>query len=173
MNAVRINNLFLFGDERGNEREDSRRLRIERVLIRQQTVYRLSDEEFCTNFRICKHTFERILHELITHLTDTLRSDGICVEKKVFIVLFFKHILSTYAVGFLLQVAATIRLLAQGSYQKGIGNDFLIGLSQPAISKALNEVLDCMHIQICAKYVKFPIITEEKTRISDWFRRGV
>jgi len=67
MSAVRINNLFLFGDERGNEREDSRRLRIERVLIRQRTVYRLSDEEFRINFRISKHIFERILHELTPH----------------------------------------------------------------------------------------------------------
>jgi len=58
MNVVRINNLFLFGDERGNEREDGRRLRIERVLIRQRTVYRLSDKEFRTNCRIIsKHTF--------------------------------------------------------------------------------------------------------------------
>lgn len=89
MNAVRINNLFLFGDEHGNEREDSRRLRIERVLIRQRTVYRLSDEEFRTNFRISKHTFERILHELTPHLIGKLRSDGICVEKKVFIVLLY------------------------------------------------------------------------------------
>jgi len=52
MNAVRINNLFLFGVERGNEREDSRRLRKERVFIRQRAVYRLSDKEFRTNLRI-------------------------------------------------------------------------------------------------------------------------
>lgn len=89
MNAVRINNLFLFGDERGNEREDSRHLRIERVLIRQRTVYPLSDEQFRTNFRISKHTFKRILHELTPQLFGKLRSDGICVEKKLFIVLLY------------------------------------------------------------------------------------
>lgn len=64
MNAVKF--YMFFQMEELNEYENrrrSRQLRIERVLIRQRNIYRLSDGEFKNNFRICKHTFERILHE--------------------------------------------------------------------------------------------------------------
>lgn len=90
MNALRVQMFFQLGDL--NELENRRRmrqLRIERVLIRQRSIYWLSDGEFKNNFRIGKHTFERILHELTPHLTNMNRSDGISVEKKVFMLLKF------------------------------------------------------------------------------------
>lgn len=40
--------------------------------------------------------------------------------------------------------AATLRFLSQGSYQLSVGNDFNLGLSQPAVSKILVETLDAL-----------------------------
>ena len=41
-----------------------------------------------------------------------------------------------------IKLAATLRFLAQGSYQLSVGNDFNLGLSQPIVSKILSETLD-------------------------------
>ncbi|VVC25283.1 Hypothetical protein CINCED_3A000581 [Cinara cedri] len=69
MNVSRLNCLILFNDERD---DDSKQLSVERALIRQRTVYRLSDEGF-RNFWISKRThFERVANNF-TRIRKTLK----------------------------------------------------------------------------------------------------
>ena len=81
MHALNMyHHLAILEDE---ERERRRALRVERVLIRHRGIYRIADAEFKVNFRISKHTFERILLELTPHLAAMRRTDGISIETKV------------------------------------------------------------------------------------------
>lgn len=55
----------------------------------------------------------------------------------------------------ILQLAATFSLMASGSFQHCVGNDFLIGLSQSALCKISNRVLKEMECKLCPNNVKF------------------
>ena len=81
MNALNVNQHIVAVEDEEHERR--RQLRIERVLLCQRSVYRVSDSEFKVNFRISKHTFERLLLELAPHLAARQRIDGISIETKV------------------------------------------------------------------------------------------
>lgn len=61
-----------------------------------------------------------------------------------------------------IKLAATLRFLAQGSYQLSVGNDFNLGLSQPVVSKVLSETLDALEETICPKWIKFEMTDAEK-----------
>lgn len=69
----------------------------------------------------------------------------------------------------MLKVITTVRFLAQGAYQRGVGNENSVSLSQPSVSKVLNEVIDCINLHLLQKYIKFPTSPVEKQIISDWY----
>ncbi|XP_022165318.1 putative nuclease HARBI1, partial [Myzus persicae] len=96
-----------------------------------------------------KATLERIIQELTPFLKINRRSDGISVESKI---------------------SSAVRFLAQGAYQRGVGKETNIGLSQPSVSRVLNEVIDCINLHLLQKYIKFPTSPAEKQKIKDWFR---
>ena len=56
-----------------------------------------------------------------------------------------------------LTLVTTLMLLAQGSYQSSVGNDFNLGLSQPTVSLILEETR-----VICPIFIKFEMTEEEK-----------
>lgn len=62
-----------------------------------------------------------------------------------------------------IKLAATLRFLAQGSYQLSVGNDFHIGLSQPVVSVILSETLKALETVICPKWIRFKMTENEKT----------
>lgn len=70
------------------------------------------------------------------------------------------------------KLAATMRFLASGSYQRSVGQDFLISISQTAISDSITEVLCAVEKVLCPKNIKFPVTLIErkkkKTSRSDW-----
>ncbi|KAL5239115.1 hypothetical protein ACI65C_006525 [Semiaphis heraclei] len=49
-------------------------------------------------------------------------------------------------------VSSAVRFLAQGTYQRGVGKETNIGLSQPLVSRVLNEVIDCINLHILQKF---------------------
>lgn len=61
------------------------------------------------------------------------------------------------------KLAATLRFLAQGSYQLSVGNDFHIGLSQPVVSSILSETLKALETAICPKWIRFKMTENERT----------
>ncbi|CAI6366825.1 unnamed protein product [Macrosiphum euphorbiae] len=106
-------------------------LKIERLLSRSRSIYNLPDIEFRKSYRMNKATLERIIVELTPFLKINRRSDGISVESKV---------------------SSAVRFLAQGAYQRGVGKETNIGLSQPSVSRVLNEVIDCINLHLLHKF---------------------
>lgn len=60
-----------------------------------------------------------------------------------------------------MQILAALRFFAIGSYQKGIGNDYLVSISQPAVSRAIKAVAVGITEQLANEWIQFPR-TEEK-----------
>lgn len=73
------------------------------------------------------------------------------------------------AVPKVLKLAVTLRILAEGSYQKGAGNDYNVGLSQSSVSKIFTECIDAMHSEICPSWISFQMTELEKSEIKDYF----
>lgn len=61
-----------------------------------------------------------------------------------------------------LKLVATLRFFAEGSYQTGIGNEFVAGLAQSTFSKSLGQICDILEEQICPQFIKFPTTDTEK-----------
>ncbi|XP_065356427.1 putative nuclease HARBI1 [Calliphora vicina] len=55
----------------------------------------------------------------------------------------------------ILQLAATLNLLASGSFQHNAGNDFLIGLAQSTMCKVVKKVTKEIEKKLCAKMINF------------------
>ena len=64
------------------------------------------------------------------------------------------------------KVLSTIRFLAEGSYQKGCGNDLNSPMSQPSVSRAIHEVVPIINEQMHADYIQFPNTPEKRQIIS-------
>ncbi|XP_055904788.1 putative nuclease HARBI1 [Eupeodes corollae] len=62
----------------------------------------------------------------------------------------------------ILKLAATLRFLAEGGYQKGVGNDFNLGLAQPTFSIILKEVINFLEEYLCPLWIKMELSEEEK-----------
>lgn len=72
-----------------------------------------------------------------------------------------KSITRSASISNTIKLATTLRFLAQGSYQTGVGNDFNLGLSQPTVSLILEETLDALERVICPLYIKYEMTEEE------------
>ncbi|XP_065358696.1 putative nuclease HARBI1 [Calliphora vicina] len=53
------------------------------------------------------------------------------------------------------ELASTLSLLASGSFQYAVGNDYLIGMSQSTISKMVTRVAKEMEVKLCPNLIKF------------------
>lgn len=69
----------------------------------------------------------------------------------------------------ILQIITTIRFLAQSAYQRGVGKESDVGMSQPSVSKVLNEVIESINLHLLHKYIKFPTCIVERQRITEWY----
>lgn len=54
-----------------------------------------------------------------------------------------------------LQLAATLTLLASGSFRHYIGNDFLLGLAQSTLCKIVHTTSNEIQRKLCSKVIKF------------------
>ncbi|XP_055914133.1 uncharacterized protein LOC129947556 [Eupeodes corollae] len=103
--------------EEFEESQESSRLRVSRRLLRSKSSpLDLPSTEFIKLFRLLKEAFVFILQEISEEFKDQ-NSNGIPS---------------------ILKLAATMRFLAEGSYQKGVGQDVLLGMAQPYL-KLLNN----------------------------------
>lgn len=62
----------------------------------------------------------------------------------------------------IIKFAATLRFLAEGSYQQGVGTDFNICMAQSTVSTVLNETLNLLEEELCAKFISFKQSEDEK-----------
>lgn len=105
---------------------------------------------FISYFRLNKDAFKYVLEKIGSHLQEPKRRTS---------------------VPNVLKLAATMRILAEGSYQKSAGNDFNIGLSQSSISKVLKECIDVMYDELCPRWIYFHMDEYERDEIKDYFYR--
>lgn len=43
-----------------------------------------------------------------------------------------------------------------GSYQRPVGNDFMVAISQTCVSRCIHEVIDAINCHLADRYIKFP-----------------
>lgn len=73
----------------------------------------------------------------------------------------------TKAVPAVLQLAASLSLLASGSYQHEIGSDYLIGMCQSTISKLTSNFYKEMENKLCPEFIRFDL--NESHKCKEWF----
>lgn len=74
----------------------------------------------------------------------------------------FKPIARSSSVAPIIKLAASLRFFAEGNFQRGVGQDFFVGMAQSTISVVLAEVLNIMEKKICPKWLKFQVSDREK-----------
>lgn len=69
-----------------------------------------------------------------------------------------------------LQVLSALRFYAEGTYQKGVGQDFRHPLSQAMISRIIERVTDAI-IAVADNYIRFPHTREERILCAQGYRQ--
>jgi hypothetical protein len=72
----------------------------------------------------------------------------------------------------LIRFCITLHFLAHGSYQKGVGADYLNRSSQPNVSRSIREVVNAMVLHLAPQYVRFPQLAGEVAHVKDRFFRN-
>ncbi|XP_055837670.1 putative nuclease HARBI1 [Episyrphus balteatus] len=115
-------------------------------------ILELPDELFIKHFRLNKPAFKYVLRELKRQLPPVARSSSISPE---------------------LKLAASLRFLAEGGYQHGVGQDFNLGMAQSTISVVLSEVLNILEVQLCPRWISLAMTEEEKSEARlHFYRKG-
>ncbi|KMQ86912.1 nuclease harbi1, partial [Lasius niger] len=110
--------------------------------------FSLTDQQFIKVFRLSKD----VVHYLCNALQPTLqrkRTNGLHVTT---------------------QVLAALRFFAIGSYQKGIGNDYLVSISQPATSRAIKAVTIGITEILANEWIQFPRTEEKRAALKRRFQ---
>lgn len=67
------------------------------------------------------------------------------------------------------QLAATLRFLAEGSYQRSVGNDSTISLGRSTVSVLLSRVLKVLLKYVSPQWIKLRMDENEKRRSGNYF----
>lgn len=128
-----------------DEREYMRRQRSN--LRKRYDILEMPDSEFIKNFRLNKLAFLYILGEIKDEFPPQ-KQGGLSVERKL---------------------AASLRFMAEGSYQHGAGKDFDVAVAQPTFSKILTEMVDALEKKICPQWITLRMSDEEMRRAKRYF----
>ncbi|XP_058974301.1 putative nuclease HARBI1 [Musca domestica] len=124
-------------------------LNVRRKILRQESnIFSMTDSQFVIYFRLSKDAFKYVLGQITPDLRNRVKSTSVPNT---------------------LKLAATIRILAEGSYQKGAGNDFNVSLSQSSVSNVFRECIEVLHNKLCPNWISFPTTEEEKYEIKEHF----
>lgn len=75
----------------------------------------------------------------------------------------------TTSIPLTLQLAATLRFLAEGSFQRSVGNDVHISMHRTTISKSLSKMLRCLERKICPEQIKLESTEEDLRKSKNFF----
>ncbi|KAJ8909482.1 hypothetical protein NQ315_015412 [Exocentrus adspersus] len=73
------------------------------------------------------------------------------------------------AVPFNLQVLVSLIFYAHGGYQTTVGNDFNLGMSQPAVSRIINKISNLITTHLLPTYITFPINVDQVGRVIEGY----
>eukprot|EP00102_Acyrthosiphon_pisum_P019365 XP_016656575.1 PREDICTED: putative nuclease HARBI1 [Acyrthosiphon pisum] len=112
-------------------------------------AFLLPDDVFIKNYRLNKNLVRYVINILTPFLIEPTRKSALDIQTKVFIALNF---------------------FATGSYQRPVGNSHLTFVSQPSVSKAIDEVVKAMNQpEIFNYWVKFPSTYDELRQTREKF----
>lgn len=69
----------------------------------------------------------------------------------------------------ILKLASALRFFAEGAYQKGVGNDFNLGIAQPTFSLIFKEIIEILETHVCSKWILFDYSEEDKKAAKIYF----
>lgn len=105
---------------------------------------------FISYFRLNKDAFKYVLNKISHKMLDPKRNS---------------------AVSKLIKLTATMRILAEGSYQKGAGNDHYVNLCQTTVSESFNECIEAMYSELCPRWISFEVDEAEQNETKRHFYR--
>lgn len=68
-----------------------------------------------------------------------------------------------------IQLAATLRFLAEGSYQRSVGNDSSVSIGRSTVSIVLTRMLRLLQKHICPQWVQLKMAENEKRTCRNYF----
>ncbi|XP_050311002.1 putative nuclease HARBI1 [Anthonomus grandis grandis] len=124
-------------------------LRRKRRRIRMElNLEELSETRFKELFRINKALFRFLCEELTPYLRQPKYLSGVTVQQKVLVAL---------------------RFYATGSYQRSVGGDFNLGVSQTSVHRYVHEVTNAINDNLTARTIKFPTTRREMNIVKENF----
>ncbi|XP_036147071.1 putative nuclease HARBI1 [Monomorium pharaonis] len=127
------------------------RRRADRHILREiEDSFDLTDAEFKELYRLTPELTSNLIDELAPHLLRT-RITGLSVEK---------------------QVLSAIRLFATGCYQRPVGEQWGISMSQPSISRCVHRVTNAINDHLFRQWVQFPMTPEAKQLAREQFQNA-
>jgi len=115
---------------------------LERRLLRDaQNPFELPHDEFIAQFRVSQELVMDIVNILRQYL-QKVRISGLSPE---------------------IQVLVAINFYANGSYQRPVGNQCELVISQPATSRCIRKVTQLMNMHLLQQWIKFPMTVQERT----------
>ncbi|KAB0805455.1 hypothetical protein PPYR_02425 [Photinus pyralis] len=128
--------------------EERIRMNLNRRQLRDMSdPFSLTEETFKGIYRLSRQLTRDLMTDLSPFLQDNERVLGIP-----------KH----------LKILATLNFLAQGSYQKAVGQDFFCPMSQKSVSRCVEEVTGAL-VEHFPHFVHFPSTAAEKTQEKQLF----
>ncbi|XP_058126548.1 putative nuclease HARBI1 [Anopheles ziemanni] len=139
--------LMLLGVEETIREENQAERQFRENLRVNRNVLELQDERFVRNFRVSRYVFREILDEIGDEISPTYRNGITAIQK----------------------LAATLRFLAEGTYQHGVGKDFFVPMAQSTFSVVLSQTLDAIERKLCAKWIRLNMTIREKEDANAFF----
>nr|XP_029707902.1 putative nuclease HARBI1 [Aedes albopictus] len=141
--------LWFSDDEKEDDVENAQQMRVERRRLRDMiNPLDLPQDSFIAYFRVTKEFFSYLLNIMETKLGVTVKASSIPA---------------------ILKLSAALRFFAEGSYQKGVGNDLFAGMAQPTLSKVLSTVIEVFEAEVCSTTISFPESEAEMDEIKHAF----
>lgn len=119
-----------------------------RFLRDRSDPFGLTDDRFIDIFRLNKQCARYLFDEMRNYMENGLRSTKINYQQRILV---------------------TLRFCAIGSYQRAAGQEYLIALSQPVVSRCIDEVTRVLVDHFGNEWIKFPTEEQEKATIKRSF----
>ncbi|XP_067633360.1 putative nuclease HARBI1 [Eurosta solidaginis] len=123
---------------------------IRRQLRDSSNPLELSDSLFLQYYRLNKPAFKYLL-DILTNSLPPLKQK--------------------FGVPPIVKLSACVRFFAEGGYQKSVGKDHEVGLSQSCFSEVLSEVLNILQPLLYPQWITWPTLEEERQTAHDFYAK--